>query len=119
MTNQNQTTGNESESDDRVYRYDELYDNDMLDLLVDGHHGIYVPQCFVRNFDLSKWNGIDDDDIRECDNPDNEFYWESWDNILQNAEYVDDNGHRWGLWQNNDLWVYRTDIEIDWDSCPM
>lgn len=47
------------------------------------HHGIYIPQIFREhypqaNIDLDDWNAITD--------PENEYYWDAWVNVLDNYE---------------------------------
>ena len=90
-------------------------DNDYIKCLIDGAAGIYVPQKFINSFE--NWDNIDNDDRRSVANgPDNEYYWESWQNILDNATHTDDNGNKWVLYQDDSLFVIRADIEIDWDQ---
>ena len=48
---------------------------------------------------------IDTSDLAACqDGPDNDWYWEAWDNILNNAEHTDSQGITWRLHQDGDLW---------------
>lgn len=42
--------------------------------------------------------------------PDSETYWESWDSVLANATYTDDEGNTWRLHQDGDLWCYCVDL---------
>lgn len=73
-------------------------------LLLDSARGIYIPRDFVESFDLSLWNGITDENIEILKNPDHEYYWEAWDEVLNNATFVE-NGFTWYLSQDGDLWV--------------
>ena len=62
-------------------------------LLLDEARGIYIPHAFVENFDMTAW-GIDEDSdavavLRE--GPENEYYWDAWYEILQDARH--DSGH--------------------------
>lgn len=76
-------------------------------LLVADWHGVYIPQHFVEYFNTIKW-GISDKDV--CDvagGPDEcEWYWDTWESILNQAEYTDENGNTWLLYQDGDLWAY-------------
>lgn len=48
---------------------------------------------------------IDASDLAACqDGPDNNGYWEAWNNILNNAEHTDSQGVVWRLYQDGDLW---------------
>lgn len=74
-----------------------------MELLIDSHHGIYIPKIFVEDF-AQKWEGISHDDLECCLDPDSEWYWESWQNICDNATIVVD-GQEFRLWQDGDLWA--------------
>lgn len=80
-----------------------------LALLLSDNRGIYIPRDFVTEYDLSRWEGIDPDDISACEDPDNEWYWEAWHNITSNATFTE-NGHVWRLWQDGDLWAYCAEL---------
>ena len=83
-----------------------------LCLLVDSHHGIYVPKVFSENFDHSKWQGIPADDLAVIANPEHEWYWEAWDSILRTATCLQD-GHTYRLHQDGDLWAYCDELMSD------
>lgn len=84
-----------------------------MKLLVNGSHGVYVPQVFFKSLDLDLWNGIDDEDsaILE-DGPDHDQYWSVWDDILCNASFTH-GGKTWKLWQDGDLWAYCEELMTD------
>lgn len=73
-------------------------------LLLDEWRGINIPRDFVQHFDLSLWTGLNSEDIEACQDPENEWYWEGWNNILDNARY-EENGHVWTLYQDGCLWA--------------
>lgn len=79
--------------------------SDGLELLLDSSRGIYIPQDFVVEMDLSKFQGISQEDIDTCRDPEDEWYWEAWDVILRDATYTDADGHVWTLYQDGDLWM--------------
>ena len=82
-----------------------------MELLVDGHHGVYVPQVFAETVDLKLFAGISDEDIQTVlAGPDAEWYWDAWTGILDRAEYRDSDGNLWLLHQNGDLWLYSPDL---------
>ena len=78
-----------------------------LRLLVSDNAGVYVPQRFFQDFSCEVWgidpNGSEADTIWE--GPHADWYWETWDDILYTAFYVDSKGYRWALYQDGDLWA--------------
>lgn len=72
-------------------------------LLVDGQHGIYVPQVFASKFNPNHFGVEEFDPDFQCVlmGPDAEYYWESWDALLGKACYTDDHGNKWHLSQEN------------------
>lgn len=76
-----------------------------IHLLVPDAAGVYVPQRFVENYDLSIWKGIDQEDVATIkQGPDHEGYWDAWSNILQSATYSN-GGYQYHLHQDGDLWA--------------
>jgi len=84
-----------------------------IQLLLSDARGIYIPRDFVTGFDLTGWKGIPEDAVKDCENPENEYYWDSWEMILNNATYTDKNGNVWRLIQDGDLWVYCFELMTD------
>lgn len=65
-------------------------------LMVDGSYGIYVPKRFYDNVEFSVW-GLNKDDFRELNDPDNQHYWDAWDLLLDQAKMVSDRGIEYRL----------------------
>jgi hypothetical protein len=69
-------------------------DETMMDyypmLLVDGHHGQYVPQVFAEQFNNRMWGleEFDPDYQTILKGPDEEFYWECWDAVMDKAVFI-------------------------------
>lgn len=86
-----------------------------LKLLVSDNAGIYVPQRFFQDYNCEVWgidpNGSQADTIWE--GPHADWYWETWDEILDKAHYVDSNGYRWTLYQDGDLWAICPELMDD------
>jgi len=78
------------------------------DIVLSDRHGVYIPQMFAENLEGSKsWEGYDPKDVEILlRGPNVDGYWETWQNILDNACYVDPKGNRWHLHQDGDLFVY-------------
>jgi hypothetical protein len=76
-------------------------------LLIADFIGIHIPKQFVTTFDLSKFRNLPAWAVDECQDPDNELYWEAWDEILKHAEFVHPDGRIFRLEQDGDLWAVR------------
>jgi len=83
-----------------------------LKLLVDSHHGQYIPKVFVETFDMSTW-GVSASEAKTLLNPDSGFYWDTWYVVETNAKYVDENGNVWKLMEMEDLWAYCYELMSD------
>lgn len=98
--------------------------------LLSDARGIYIPRDFVQGFaieckeedkqaaiDGKAWKGIKANDVIVCNDPDHEWYWDAWDSILNNAYWIDSEGHKWTLHQNGNLWAIRDDMtEEEWEE---
>ena len=78
---------------------------DNVEILLSDARGIYIPRDFVQGFDLSKWSGISESDIEILQNPENEWYWDAWESVLNNAKFIADDGRVFTLWQDGDLFA--------------
>lgn len=76
-------------------------------LLIDGAHGIYVPQVFVGMVDRRFVKGVTNEDWNIlAAGPDHEWYWETWDTFLNNAVLTSPDGQReYCLEQDGDLFI--------------
>lgn len=88
-------------------------ENQTIKVIIDGAHGIYVPQIFVESFNAAEW-GIEEEDIKVLkEGPSHEYYWDTWETVLNNAEFKDEDGKVWTLHQDSDLFAVREDHEWD------
>ena len=78
-----------------------------VELLLDSSLGVYVPHAFAKNYDLSQWSNIDQQDIDILlKGPwDNDLYWDAWDSILNEATYTNNQDQTWHLYQDGDLFA--------------
>lgn len=86
------------------------------EILLSDRRGIYIPLHFAEGFKIGEggWQGIDAEDLETIqEGPETEYYWEAWDSILNKAFFVDQNGLRWTLFQDGDLWVI-PDMPVGW-----
>lgn len=72
-------------------------------LLLDSNRGIYIPKNFSE-FDMQKWH-VNKGVAEKLSDVYNYDYWETWDYVLSSAYYLDDNGNKWELCQDGDLWA--------------
>ena len=76
---------------------DELPDNAML--LINGAYGIYIPQMFAFMFKAQ----LSEQDAKDLESPDNEYYWDAWDDVLNKTFIIE--GVVCTLEQDGDLWA--------------
>ena len=88
---------------------------EKVDAILDSSRGIYIPQDFVNVYlhyghDL---RGISQRDIDMCAaGPDEEWYWEAWDAVEQNAVLTEPGtGQRFNVYQDGDVWLVPVDAE--------
>ena len=69
-------------------------------LLLDGNRGIYIPKIFAECFPLL----LSDEQKADLSNPDNEFYWETWEDVIDNIK-IPFQDKMYYLYQSGDLWA--------------
>jgi len=93
---------------------------DAVNLILSDARGVYIPRDFITD----KYNGIAVDHCKAwgitqedaeilASGPDHEYYWETWDDVLSNAHYVDEEGNKYFLIQDGDLWALCYDRMTD------
>lgn len=80
--------------------------NDSAICLLDSAHGQYIPQSFVELYNADEWGISEEDAEILLSGPDHEWYWETWEEVLNSAEFTDNNGNKYCLHQDGDLWAY-------------
>ena len=88
-----------------IFDDNENYDQEIhtiiaRSLILGDSRGIYIPRDFATDF--TGWTGITEENKSDLSDPENEFYWEAWENVLNNAFIVIDN-EKWSLVQEGDL----------------
>ena len=97
-------------------KWSEAYDKGFSELLVDDHHGIYVPQVFAKSY-VVRESDLDEDMAICASGPDEEFYWESWLNIIDGGTIDGASGHVWSLLlEDGAVFAVRADVDIDFDA---
>jgi len=83
-------------------------------LLADSHHGVYIPQLVVQQYlehPMWDWSKVSKEDIDSVlAGHDNEWYWEAWENIMNEVKVVDEDGTEYMMMENEDLWLVPTNI---------
>lgn len=89
-----------------------------VELLVDDHHGVYVPMVFAQVYN-SPENFKNYDEIskdleflaNEVNNPNEiENYWYAWEDVERTAILVFSDGSLGYLYQDGDLWAIPNDL---------
>lgn len=60
-----------------------------VELLCDSHHGIYIPSIMIQRLVDNGWRNIPADAVEILKDPKHECYWETWEEVLDNAEWHD------------------------------
>ena len=76
-----------------------------MELLCDSRHGQFIPQIMGERLLNAGWKGIEQKDVDCLADTENEWYWEAWESILNNAQFIDENGETWYLHHDGDLWA--------------
>jgi hypothetical protein len=79
--------------------------------------GVYIPRDFANSFAnrAVSVSGVSDEDWTTLESgPDAEWYWESWETVLNNATVIDDEGVKFSVYQDGDCWLIPHGME--WSS---
>jgi hypothetical protein len=83
--------------------------NENAILLADSHHGIYIPKIIAEDIISGNLKVTNKEDIlwglSELGDPDNEHYWEAWEDLCNNAVLVDKTGNEYYIYQDDDVWA--------------
>lgn len=82
-----------------------------LILAIDSHYGVYTPQAFVEKY--GEYLDLSNEQKEDLSSPDNEFYWETWEIVLDKGLTID--GIEYSILSNEDLWLLPTNVEIPED----
>lgn len=86
-------------------------------LLISDNQGVYIPQLYCQQLteDDAAEMGVQWSDVVCCQSGlEQDWYWESWQAILDSAEW-DEDGETWRLYQSGDLWQIRTGVQLPED----
>ena len=97
-----------------------------FNLLITSAAGIYIPKEFIGSY--RGWKGYGKGQYPEyksiLSDPENESYWEAWNELLDKLTFTNDNGVEFSLYQDGDLfavdlnlikaWEELTDQDFEW-----
>lgn len=86
-----------------------MSEEEKIACLVDSAAGIYIPKEFIAGY-ADGFTGIGKESRETLlQGPDAEGYWEAWESVMDSAEYIDLDGHKWQLYEDGDLFMVRDD----------
>jgi hypothetical protein len=97
------------------YRKDRDTKPDML-LWLDSNRGVYIPQHFVesfKDFDAHVSDVSAEDKATLLSGPDSESYWDAWADVCDNATVTDENGIKYRIHHDGDLWLIPEGMEYN------
>ena len=85
-----------------------------IELLLSSNHGQFIPSIFASDFDMTKFNiNLSDYDKEALQDIYHEWYWEAWQTVENNAYLLDDNGNKYILLLDGDLWLVCYELMTD------
>jgi hypothetical protein len=77
----------------------QLHIDQAMLCLIDSNRGVYIPKYFIEEVYGDGWTlNVPSEELEALRNgPDDEWYWETWERVFNNAFYVDEDGCRWTL----------------------
>lgn len=72
-------------------------------IILSDSNGIYIPKCFIERYEDCLVHSISEEDKEILLNPEHEYYWDTWINVLDNNMIFDKDGERYVLYQDGDL----------------
>ena len=85
---------------------------DSIEIISDSARGMFIPQhaaeCLAPGWAIS-----DTDRETLTAGPENEYYWDTWASVIDYAEYTDESGNVWRLYQDGDLFAVCEDLMTD------
>lgn len=85
---------------------------DMI-LWLNDARGIYIPRDFAKSFDNRDEHvtGVSPEEWAILEDPNHEHYWDVWSDVLNNATVTDNDGVKFTLHQDGDLWLIPEGME--------
>lgn len=93
------------------------YDENQVILYLDDHRGVYIPRDSAVETKRECISGVSQEDL-DClaKGPDQEWYWDTWNDVEQNAIITDPNNNvRYRIIQNGAVFLVPEDMELPED----
>lgn len=85
-------------------------------ILLDSARGQYIPRDFCKLFNSEMLRQFGSATIQELSDPENELYWQVWEEVLNNFEIEgDDDTESLVLIQDEDLWLVPKNAAEHWE----
>ena len=85
---------------------DDDIDLSNAELFADANRGLYIPYHFAEAIDRNNVYFVEPEDWKELEvGPEGEFYWETWERVITNAEIILPDGTKYYLHHDGDLWL--------------
>lgn len=83
--------------------------NPTIELICDSHHGIYCPQFAMEQIRdkrlICKNYSEVEQYFSDLSTPDNDFYWDAWSDLIDNAILLDSDGNEYYIDHSEDIWA--------------
>lgn len=83
--------------------------NENAILVADSHHGIYIPKLVAEEIITGYLKVKNKEDIlwelSELGDPENENYWEAWEDLMNQVILTGLKGKEYYLYQDEDVWA--------------
>lgn len=79
------------------------------------NRGVYIPKYFAESIIEDSLEGVSKEDLEILRaGPDNESYWNVWDEVCNNVKVIDKTTNtKYVLYQDGDLWLVPEDMIWD------
>jgi len=83
----------------------------LMELLIDSHRGVHIPRLFLEQYKSAIINAVDFiEEIEDVlEGTDNDNYLDSWETIISKAILKNDDGVKYILHHDEDLWAMGED----------
>ena len=89
-----------------------------VEILLSDARGQYIPRDFTTTYNLTQWGYAAQQAIEisnDLSNPENEYYWDAWETILNNAKHTTPEGNAYRLHHDGDLFAICDELMTDDD----
>ena len=98
-----------------------IYRNAKMQLFLSDARGVYIPRDFAQSIKRECVTGISEKDYAILEaGPDYEWYWNVWDDVLNNAVVTDPtSGTVYTVYQDGDCWLIEQGAALNSEDCGL